>query len=74
MCLAIPARILEREGDRAVVDRDGLQLEIDLSLLPEAKAGDFVVVHVGIGLSLLDPEETRATLEAHAAKEEADRA
>lgn len=74
MCLAIPARILEREGDRAVVDRDGLQLEIDLSLLPEAKAGDFVVVHVGIGLSLLDPEEAQATLEAHAAKDEADRA
>jgi len=59
MCLATPTRILNREGDRALVDKDGLRLEVDVSLLPEAKPGDFIVVHVGIGLSILNPDETR---------------
>ncbi len=61
MCLATPTRILSREGDRALVDKDGLRLEVDVSLLPEAKPGDFIVVHVGIGLSVLNPDELKET-------------
>ncbi len=60
MCLATPARLLSRQGDVGIVDRDGLELEIDVSLLPDAKPGDSIVVHVGIGLSILDPEEVAA--------------
>jgi hydrogenase expression/formation protein HypC len=65
MCVATPTRILSRDGDRALVDKDGLRLEVDVSLLPEAKPGDFIIVHVGIGLSVLNPDEAK---EIHAAQ------
>lgn len=65
MCLAVPARILRREGSIGVAERSGLEIEVDLSLLPEAKVGDCVIVHVGIGLSVLDEQEARESLEAH---------
>ena len=63
MCLAIPARIIERrEGDDAVVDLGGVRKTISLSLVPEAVVGDYVIVHVGYALSLLDPDEAARTL------------
>lgn len=62
MCLAVPARILRREGALGVAEKSGLELQVDLSLLPEAKVGDYVVVHVGIALSVLDPAEAEASL------------
>jgi hydrogenase expression/formation protein HypC len=63
MCLAIPARIvLRREGDEAVVDLGGVRKTISLALVPEAVAGDYVIVHVGYALSRLDPDEAARTL------------
>ena len=56
MCLALPAEIVRRDGETAVVDLDGVELPISLSLLPEAGVGDFVIVHVGYALSKVDPE------------------
>ena len=69
MCLALPVQIIERKGERALANRNGLELEVDVSLLPEAKAGDYVVVHVGIALSMLTPEEVQETLSAFASIE-----
>jgi hydrogenase expression/formation protein HypC len=57
MCHAIPVRIRERNGDQGVGERDGLEIDIDLSLLPEAKVGDQVIVHVGIALSQITDDE-----------------
>ncbi len=63
MCLAIPARIIERrEGDDALVDLGGVRKTISLALVPEAVVGDYVIVHVGYALSLLDPDEAARTL------------
>ncbi len=63
MCLAIPARITELLGaDLAKVDLGGVQKEISLSLVDDAKVGDYVIIHTGFALSRLDPEEAERTL------------
>ena len=63
MCLAIPARVLRRiEGEQALIDAGGVQMRISLELLPEAAAGDYVIVHAGYALSRLDAEEALRTL------------
>ncbi len=61
MCLAIPARIVELEGDRAVVDAMGNRWKAKTTLLPEAKLGDMVLVHAGFAISLVDEEEAKKT-------------
>jgi len=61
MCLAIPARIVELEADRAVVDAMGNRWKAKTTLLPEAKLGDLVLVHAGFAISLVDEEEAKKT-------------
>jgi len=61
MCLAIPARIIELEGDKAVVDAMGNRFRAKTTLLPEAKLGDLVLIHAGFAISLVDEEEAKET-------------
>jgi hydrogenase expression/formation protein HypC len=61
MCLAIPARIVELEGDRAVVDAMGNRWKAKTTLLPEAKLGDLVLIHAGFAISLVNEEEAKKT-------------
>lgn len=64
MCLAIPAHVVElRDNDQALVDLGGIRKEISLALVSGAQIGDYVIVHVGYALGLIDPEEARRTLE-----------
>lgn len=68
MCLALPARIVERlAGDAATVDLGGVRKTISLALVDEARVGDYVIVHVGYALALLDTEEAERTLALFAA-------
>jgi len=63
MCLAIPARVVEKsDGDNAVVDLAGVRKDISLALLDGVEVGDYVIVHVGYALSKLDPDEAAQTL------------
>ena len=63
MCLAIPARVIElRDGGNALVDLGGIRKEISLALVPHARIDDYVIVHVGYALGLIDPEEAQRTL------------
>ncbi len=63
MCLAIPARVVERlTGDDAVVELDGVRKTISVALVDDVEVGDYVIVHVGFALSRLDPEEAEQTL------------
>lgn len=72
MCLAIPAKIISISDNNdtlqrmARVDFSGVQKDISLAYLPEAKAGDYVIVHAGLALSMLDEEEAQASLTAFA--------
>jgi len=61
MCLAIPARIIELEGDKAVVDAMGNRFKAKTTLLPKAKLGDLVLVHAGFAISTVDEEEAKKT-------------
>jgi hydrogenase expression/formation protein HypC len=64
MCLAVPGRILTIEGDDPVlragrVDFSGIVKRVNLSYVPEAAIGDFVLVHVGFAISVVDEEEAQ---------------
>ena len=67
MCLAIPGRVVEtydRKGLRmSKVEFGGITREVCLEYVPEAKLGDFVLVHVGFALSVVDAEEAARTFE-----------
>ena len=63
MCLALPARLVERRGDdEGVVDLDGVRKTVSLALVPEAQVGDYVIVHVGHAIGVLDADEAEHTL------------
>lgn len=67
MCLAIPARVVQlRDHQIAMVDLGGIRKEISLALVPEAQLDDYVIVHVGYALGLIDPEEAQRTLDMFA--------
>jgi hydrogenase expression/formation protein HypC len=67
MCLGIPAKVLElyqANGMKmARVDFGGAIKEACMEYLPEVKVGDYAIVHVGFGLSILDEQEALETLE-----------
>ena len=64
MCLAVPLEISRvLDGERALVKQGLGELEINVSLLNEPKAGDFVIVHAGFGIEKLDLEEANKRLE-----------
>ena len=69
MCLAIPARIVELEGDKAVVDAMGNRWKAKTTLLPDAKLGDLILIHAGFAISLVDEEEAKKTGELFAESE-----
>jgi hydrogenase expression/formation protein HypC len=63
MCLALPARIVELiDADAAVVDMGGVRKRISIALVPEAAMGDYVIVHVGHAIGMLDVAEAMASL------------
>ena len=64
MCLAIPARVTAiEENHMATVDIMGVTRRVSLDLVPEAVVGDFVLVHAGFALQVVDEEFANETLE-----------
>jgi hydrogenase expression/formation protein HypC len=62
MCLAIPAKVESIEENRAKVDfGEGVLREVNISLV-DAKVGDYVLVHAGYAIQVLDKEEAQETL------------
>jgi len=62
MCLAIPALIKFIEDKEAEVEIGGITRRISLWLTPEAKVGDYALVHTGYAINIVDQEEARETL------------
>ena len=63
MCLALPARVVQRlEGDQALVDIGGVRKPVSLALVDDAQVGDYVIVHVGFAIGRVDPDEAERTL------------
>ncbi len=67
MCLGIPGKIIEittQESTRmGKIDFDGVELEVCLEATPEAKLGDYVIVHAGFAISTLSEAEAKETLD-----------
>jgi hydrogenase expression/formation protein HypC len=64
MCLAIPGKIESITGEatdvmniKGKVNFGGILKQVSLAYVPQAKVGDYVIVHVGFALSIVDPEE-----------------
>lgn len=68
MCLAIPGKVIEISGDEPLtksgrIDFGGVIRQVNLCFVPEVKLGDYVVVHVGFALSVLDEAEANKIFE-----------
>jgi hydrogenase expression/formation protein HypC len=63
MCLAVPMRITALDGARATIAVEGLEQECSVMLVPDAGVGDYVLVHAGFALSVLDEAEAQETYE-----------
>mgnify|MGYP005837200281 CR=1 FL=1 len=63
MCLAIPGQLLSVEGEdtqrRGRVSFGGAVRDVNLAFVPQAKVGDYVLVHVGVALSVIDEKEAQ---------------
>jgi hydrogenase expression/formation protein HypC len=68
MCLGIPGKIIDiydNDGmEMGKIDFGGTHREVCLTYVPEAKIGDYALVHVGFAISLLNEEEANESLEA----------
>ena len=62
MCLAIPALIKSINGKEAEAEIGGISRRISLWLTPEARVGDYVLIHTGYAINVLDQEEAEETL------------
>jgi hydrogenase expression/formation protein HypC len=68
MCLAVPGQLVSVAGDEPLmrtgrVRFGGILKEVSLACVPEARVGDYVIVHAGLAISILDEEEAARTLE-----------
>ncbi len=61
MCLALPMRITALDGARATIAVEGLQQECSVMLVPDAAVGDYVLVHAGFAISVIDEAEAQET-------------
>ena len=64
MCLAIPAKVAKlEEGNLATVDILGVSREISMDLTPQAQVGDYVLVHAGFAIEVVDEQFAQETIE-----------
>ena len=68
MCLAVPGKIISISGDEQItkiakVDFAGIRKDISIAFVPEAGVGDYVIVHVGFALSVIDEKEAQEVFE-----------
>ncbi len=68
MCLAVPGKIVSIEGDDPIlrsgrVDFSGIIKQVNLAYVPEASVGDYVLVHVGFAINIIDEAEAKQVFE-----------
>ena len=62
MCLAVPVKVIAVEGMEAEVEIGGVKRRISIMLTPEAKVGDYVLLHTGYAINTIDEDEAQETL------------
>ncbi|HOU53558.1 MAG TPA: HypC/HybG/HupF family hydrogenase formation chaperone [Myxococcota bacterium] len=63
MCLAVPMRLVRRDGPVGWAEVQGISREVRLDLVPEVRPGEWLIVHAGYAIEVLDEEEARESLE-----------
>lgn len=63
MCVGVPAQVVEIDGIAAWVDVMGTRIKAGILFVPEVQAGDYVIVHAGQALSILDRQAAEESLE-----------
>jgi len=63
VCVALPCRLIEIEGNRGLAEIGGSRVKTRLDMLPDAQLGDYVLVHAGFAIEKVDEEEAHRTLE-----------
>lgn len=66
MCLAVPARVLSIQGQEAEVDIGGVRRRISIVLTPDVRDGDYVLIHTGFAINVVDEQEAQETLKLFA--------
>ena len=56
MCLGVPAKVIEIKENKALIDYGGIRKYVDTLLAPDVKPGDYVIVHAGAIISIIDEE------------------
>lgn len=64
MCLAVPGRVMAVEGKLAKVDFGGITREVRVDLVPEVRVGEYVLVHAGFAIQVLDESAAEETIRA----------
>ncbi len=62
MCLAVPLKLVEIKNEIGTIESGGIRRKVNLSLVEYPKPGDFVIVHTGFAISIMDQEEAEKTL------------
>ncbi|MBM3328896.1 MAG: HypC/HybG/HupF family hydrogenase formation chaperone [Calditrichaeota bacterium] len=63
MCLALPMKLLSRSGDWGIGEIGGVRRQVMLTLTPEANVGQYVIVHTGYAIEILDEDEAERTMD-----------
>ena len=62
MCLAVPVKVVSINGSEAEVDFGGVKRRVSIMLTPEVKVGQYVLLHTGYSISVIDEDEAEETL------------
>ncbi|MCK4339328.1 MAG: HypC/HybG/HupF family hydrogenase formation chaperone [Candidatus Cloacimonetes bacterium] len=62
MCLAVPYKIISKQGTKAIADVFGVKKEIDIRILDDVNENDYVLVHAGFAIQKMNQEEAQETL------------
>ncbi|MBM3154510.1 MAG: HypC/HybG/HupF family hydrogenase formation chaperone [Chloroflexi bacterium] len=62
MCLAVPVQVVSVDGSEAEVDIGGVKRKVSIALTPDVRVGDYVLLHTGYAISVIDQTEAQETL------------
>jgi hydrogenase expression/formation protein HypC len=62
MCLAVPLKLIQVDGEHGLVEIGGVRTKVNLSFVEDAQLGDYVVVHTGFAITRMDEAEAAETL------------
>ena len=63
MCIGIPVKLVERDEYSGIAELEGVRRRISLALVLEAKVGDYILVHAGCGMHVIDEQAATETLD-----------